>query len=802
MIMRIRVRVGITALALVGAMVTAAPVAGAMAARDQLGAAGARALTSPGPSVSATALSSWQTNGIVTKLAYASGWVYAAGSFTGEMAPAAPSTTLSGNQAYLARFSSSTGNFDSSFSPVFSDTANPAALKLTTVVVSPDGKTLYVGGHFTDVQIGATVSPRGYGAAFDLTTSPPTLTSWNPKANGAILAIAPSPDGSTLYLGGEFSKLGATSRPFVGAVDAATGGSVTPWAPAVNNLVNSIAVAPGSSAVLVGGYFSTFNGLTQQGIGSTDATTGVSVNPWPNILPTGLSINSQVTDIIVGPATMANPDGIGYVSVQGAGIGNFDGDYAADIKTGAELWESDCFGDTQALLIVGSWLYKASHADDCSYAPGGFPPVALKAGAKLSRHLLDQSLTDGSVGFWNPNTNGGPVTGDLGPYAFATDGSSLFAGGDFSLVNGKQQEGIAIFPAKPTVGKDSTAPSNPAAPVAVSTSEGIDSVRVTGVSDRDDGTLTYNFYRDGVFIGSRTKVSWSWALPVVNFRDSGRSPGKSHYYTVRVCDPSGACSAFSPHSNTVTVNSKNPPGYLSRALADKPSFLWQLDEISGSTAFDAAKHGYRGSYEPGTTKGIKPGPIGGSTVTATGFAGGTNGGGLVTAQKEITSPTTFSIELWFQTTTNVGGELAGFSSSQTGGTAASFDRQIWMTNNGQLAFGVHGSSQTVLSADAYNDDRWHYVVATFSPTAGLALYVDGVRVGTSSGKTIASYPGYWRVGGGDLQGWSLDTQPNARPATAPNDFFLTGNIGEFAVYPTVLSSTQVAAHWAANYLSH
>lgn len=798
--MRLRVTVGITALALAGATVIAMPAVGAMAV-GHYRAAGARASASPGPNVGATALSSWQTNGLVRKLAYASGWVYAGGTFTGEMAPGAPSTTLSGNQPFLARFNSTTGVFDPSFNPVFNDTVSPPSTAVDALALSPDGKTLYVGGHFTNVTIGTTTSPRSYGAAFDLTTSPPTLTSWDPKANGAIRAIAPSPDGSTLYLGGAFGTLGTTSRPFAGAVDAATGGTVTPWAPAVDKLVDAIAIAPGGSAVLVGGFFSTFNGTTQQGIGSTDATTGLTVNPWPNILPSGVSVNSQVTDIIIGPASTANPDGIGYVSVQGIGAGNFDGSYAADIKTGAEIWENDCFGDSQALLILGSWLYKASHADDCSYAPAGFPPVISKSG-KIGHHLLDQSLTDGSLGFWNPNTNGGPVKGDLGPYAFATDGSALFVGGDFSLVNSKQQEGIAIFPAKPATGKDTTTPTTPAAPVAVSTSKGTDSVVVTGVSDRDDGTLTYNFYRDGTFIGSRTRVSWPWAVPVVHFRDTGRSPGKSHFYSVRVCDPSGACSAFSPHSNTVKVNSKNPLGYVSRVLADKPSFLWQLDETTGSTAFDTAKHGYRGSYEPGTTKGITPGPIGGSTATATGFTGGTNGGGLVTAQTKITSPSTFSIELWFQTTTTVGGELAGFSSSQTGGTAASFDRQIWMTNDGHLAFGVHGSSQAVLSADAYNDGRWHHVVATFSPKTGLALYVDGARAGTNSGKAISSYSGYWRVGGGDLTGWSLDTQPNARPATAPNDFFITGNIGDFAVYPNVLTSAQVAMHWAANYLSH
>jgi hypothetical protein len=39
----------------------------------------------------------------------------------------------------------------------------------------------------------------------------------------------------------------------------------------------------------------------------------------------------------------------------------------------------------------------------------------------------------------------------------ATDGNQLFLGGDFTTVNGKNQQGFAIFPAKP----DSVYPSNP-----------------------------------------------------------------------------------------------------------------------------------------------------------------------------------------------------------------------------------------------------------------------------------------------------------------------------------------------------
>ena len=88
-------------------------------------------------------------------------------------------------------------------------------------------------------------------------------------------------------------------------------------------------------------------------------------------------------------------------------------------------------------------------------------------------HLLDQSLTDGTLGHWTPITNIGKPglagLAGLGPHAMATDGSQLFVGGDFTTVNNKPQQGIAIFPP----GKDPAAPANPtAAPTVTSTGGG------------------------------------------------------------------------------------------------------------------------------------------------------------------------------------------------------------------------------------------------------------------------------------------------------------------------------------------
>ena len=65
----------------------------------------------------------------------------------------------------------------------------------------------------------------------------------------------------------------------------------------------------------------------------------------------------------------------------------------------------------------------------------------------------------------------------------------------------------------------------------------------------------------------------------------------------------------------------------------------------------------------------------------------------------------------------------------------------------------------------------------------MVLYVDGKRIGTNTGTTVGqSYTGYWRVGGDSP--WS------------GNGYF-AGAIDEVAIYPTVLTSAQVRAHYTA-----
>jgi hypothetical protein len=770
--MRTRILLGGTAMALAAFGVTATPAMSASAATKAASAAAVANDTDPNVSA-VVAPYSYQTNSTVWALASVGGNVFVGGDFTSVRPHGDAAGTGEVARTYIAEFNASTGALQS-FDPTLDGDVAAAA-------ISPDGNTLYLGGGFTHVN----GSFRDHLAAFSVATGA-LSTTWKPAAGSKVLSISPSPDGSAVYVGGNFSKLDSVARTYAGEVQSVSGaspGALMAFNPTMDGTVTSVAVAPDGSRVLIGGYFNTFDGVTQHAIGSANPTTG-SNEPWAaTILPHNSSCTSNVKDIVVKGS-------VAYIAGEGTGGGCFDGDFAATISTGALVWQNDCLGATQSLAIVGDWLYKGSHAHDCAYVAGGFP----QTNPELLHRLLNQSLTDGTLGHWYLTTNGN----NLGPRVMATDGSSLFVGGDFTTVNSAPQQGFAIFP--PTPGNVS--PTKPGTPAVTSTEAGVDSVHFTGSSAADTGTLTYRIFRDGgtTPIAMFSATSYPWALPYLDYRDTGLTPGSTHTYQV-TASTGPRTSAKSTASAPVTVSATSPSqSYAQTVLAAHPSFFWRLGDTSGSTATDSSPNNFTGIYESGTTQGAA-GPINGDSTTATSFNGSSSG--LVTAAHSVSNPQVFSIELWFKTTTNQGGKLVGFGNSQAG-TSSNYDRHVYMMNDGQLTFGVYNSGiKTIETPDAYNDGRWHYVVATEGPS-GMTFYVDGQLIGTNANTNPQNYTGYWRVGGDNLNGgWNLDPWgSNSQGTTQPADYNVTGSIGDVAVYPAALSAAQVAAHFAANQGSH
>ena len=161
------------------------------------------------------------------------------------------------------------------------------------------------------------------------------------------------------------------------------------------------------------------------------------------------------------------------------------------------------------------------------------------------------------------------------------------------------------------------------------------------------------------------------------------------------------------------------------------------------------------------------------------------GPGSPTATSGRPNPQTYSLEAWVKTASFNGGKILGLENARTG-WGTTYDRQIYMTSNGRIAYGIlaGGSQQVITSTTQYNDDTYHHVVAT-QGVEGMALYVDGALIGTNPTVAPDAANGYWRLGGGNLTGW-----PNA-----PSSSNLAGTFDEVAVYPVALSAARVAAHF-------
>ena len=726
--------------------------------------------------LSATASSMWQTNNTVYALAAKSGVVYAGGSFTAVRPPGAAEGTNETTRTYLAAFNASTGALITGFNVSLNGQVRALAL-------SPDGNSLYIGGQFTTV--GGQTRQRI--AKVNATTGA-LDTAFQANASATVTALDAT--SSSVYLGGDFNTVKSTSRTRLAKVSASSGNVDTSFNAPVDGRVLSIKSAPNGSRVIIAGAFDNVNNALQGAVASLNPTTGATM-PWaatgivPRPAQGGCSSNGEGL-IVVGD--------VAYVTAEALEPGCWEGILAANISDGSVRWVQNCVGAGQALAAIGQWLYKASHLHDCGPNEGRSAFVGPKSFAEFVWYRLNAwSTVDGTAGHWHPNTNGAGLE-VVGPHALATDGTQLFVGGDFTTVNGTAQRGITRF--TPT-GANST-PTTPEAPSAVATSAGTVTVTVPATHDREDGTLTYSLYRDGgsTPIATATMESWIWTKPTWRFTDTGLAPGSSHTYRVRASDGS-ANSSQSPVSNTVTVAGSNPAAFDSVVNSASPSAFWRLDG-SVSPGADSSGNGVGVVAEGGVTPN-QPGVISGNSAVL--LDGST---GYLRSSTPLTVGTGFSQSVWVNTTTGRGGDLLGLSDSPTGNGTLN-DRVLWMDGNGQVAWGLRTSATRfamVRSRNSINDGRWHQVTLTFDG-AQLLLYVDGVV--TSNGllnnplTTTPPSPGsmYLRAGFADLTFFYSVFGRNFNGNKAPVSHSFAGYLDEVAFYPNALSPAQIQAQYAA-----
>lgn len=690
--------------------------------------------------VSATASTMWQTNNTVRALAYANGKIYVGGEFTTVRPPGAAAGTQEVARPYLAAFDAATGALVSTWDP------QPNA-RVWSLAASPDGRTVYVGGDFTRIAGAA----RGRLAAFDTTTGALQSTV-KPYVSYRVAALAVDDD--AVYLGGAFGLVAGLERNRLAAVSRSTG-AVLPWNPDANWDVYGIDLSAAAGKVFLGGMFDTIGGVASHAAAAVDMADGAML-PLPAktaVPPVTNSCNARVRDVLVSGENV-------YFGVAGDGGGCFDGTFSAAISDGTLRWRNTCLGATEALAMVSGMLFKGSHAHDCS-SMGGFPQGP-------NRFLTVQDPATGLEGPWWPNTNASGST-QVGPLAMATDGTQLFVGGDFTTVNKVGQQGVTRFAAGPD-----TAPRRPATPAATSTGRGEVKVTFPATLDDDDENLTYSLYRAGVAapVWTTSMRSRFWDVPVASYLDRGLVPGAQVAYRVEVSD--GTSTVQSYWTNYLTVSDRDLP-YPELVAADGAQSLWRFEESSGTYTDSVGDNDASASSVSRQASGI----LDGSRAVRL-----SSSSSRVVAQDRLQGPQRFSVEAWVKTTTTRGGKIVGFGSSSSG-TSSSYDRHLYMGSDGKVTFGVYSNqTYTVRSTDRVNDGRWHHVVGSFSP-GRLELFVDGVSQGTLPATAAEVYQGYWRIGNDNLGGW---------PDTG-NGGAMTGDVDEVAVYPIALTAADVMNHY-------
>ena len=734
------------------------------------------------PTASAKSLPTWQINGVGWQQVVVGNTVFVTGNFTTARPPGV-AVGGAGQVAvgHLMAYDIRTGTRISAFNHVLNAQGR-------AIAKSPDGSKIYVGGDFTTVDGQA----RGHIAAFDVATGA-LVPGFAPNVNGTVRTIAAS--ASTVYYGGSFSTVNAVRRGSLAASNAGTG-ALTSWAPGADGVVWSMVLTPNGSRVVIGGQFSNLSGVPVYGHGAVDATTG-AVGTW--------LANSRIRDAVNGAIGSLTTDGTNIYGTGWAfGAGSsFEGTFAANPDDGTIRWVYDCLGDTYSAEAVGNVLYSVGHSHDCTMI-NSFPdtnprvrwqnslaftttPTGTNRGPDV--YGWDYAgLPAPSLLHWFPAWSNGSFTGQYqAGWSISGNSSYVTVAGEFPFVNGAAQQGLVRFGIGAAADLKSaplydTKPPRPVPSTTAGTVRpGVVRIAFGSAWDKDNEELTYQVTRDGATkVGDAFKVrSNFWTLPNLAVTDTA-VPAGSHTYRVRITDPNGNI-LDSPVSNAVTVSSTIGT-YGDAVVGDNPVDYWRLGEAGGNIGLDGGSLGHDVSTRPGLTFGAAGAVAGNTAATldgATGYA--------ATAVSQP-GPNSFSTESWVKTTTTAGGKILGFGNNPDG-LSNSYDRHVYMTNSGQIVFGIYdGGTRTITSPKSYNDGDWHQVVVSMGPE-GMSLVIDGLRIGRIASVTAGQpYDGYWRIGGDSLGGWP----------SQPTSAYFAGTVDEVSVYGAPLSLNQIRAHFVAS----
>lgn len=369
------------------------------------------------------------------------------------------------------------------------------------LAVAQVGNRIIAGGHFTQAknwQGGEPVLTRVNLLAFDATTGR-LDTTFAPTVDGDVLALAPAPDGTAVFIGGKFKNVNGVAAGGIAKLNAATGQQVSGFSLGTNGWVQDLEVR--GNRLFLSGTFSIIKALARSGFGAADATTGkvdpnvapVFSDPVSNSLQvqkfdvtadgtravalgTFSKVNGLprrflvVLDLTTVPATVApwntqrmtascnipnylravdiSPDGRYFVLTTTGGWGGNTS--MCDTASRWELYQiGDALQPTWAEYTGGDSLYSVAVTGSVVYVGGhqrwmnnSNPPYESAGPGYVDRPgLAALDPQTGVVFSWNPTRDRG-----YGVTAMLATSSGLWIGHDTNVVAGEWHPRIAFFP--------------------------------------------------------------------------------------------------------------------------------------------------------------------------------------------------------------------------------------------------------------------------------------------------------------------------------------------------------------------
>lgn len=300
--------------------------------------------------------------------------------------------------------------------------------------------------------------------------------------------------------------------------------------------------------------------------------------------------------------------------------------------------------------------------------------------------------------------------------------------------------------------------------------------KLTRVTSQQGGNRALTFTWNGAHIATVSTAAVDGAPLKWTYTYSGD-------LLVSVCGPNGKCTTYGAAQGS---------HYRSSLLDSQPEAYYRLnDDANPATSEVTTNFG----KDNGTYKGVAnnaQGALAGSSDTAASFNGATAPSYLKLPDGTIRKNRNQSVELWFKilakgnTNPLLGYQNAGIEATST--TAAPI---LYVGSDGLLRGQFwHGAAAPMSTINPVDEGNWHHVALT-SNGATQTLYVDGVQVGTSTGRNVD----HLNMVGNQL-GAAYTVAPGAWPGwgtKARN--YLIGSIDEVAFYSRAISADQVTAHY-------